>query len=195
MRLFGPLYAKTLDWSRHPKAVWFLGGVSFVESSFFPVPTSFMLAPMVLAERLQAWRLALICTITSSLGGLFGYMVGYFLFEQFGIHVLEFYNLQQPFESMQNWYGQYGVWLLFLSGLTPIPYKLFTIASGTLGMAIIPFFLISLVGRGSQFFLVAALVRWGGERLESTIDRHIEKIGWLLLAVALGGFLAVRLFG
>jgi len=154
-----------------------------------------MLAPLVLAARLQASRLARIRTMASSLGGLFGYMVGYFLFEQFGIHVLEFYNLQQQFESMQNWYGQYGVWLLFLSGLTPIPYKLFTIASGTLGMAIIPFFLISLVGRGSQFFLVAALVRWGGERLESTIDRHIEKIGWLLLAVALGGFLAVRLFG
>ncbi|MYB34876.1 MAG: DedA family protein, partial [Gammaproteobacteria bacterium] len=146
MKLFGPLYVTTLKWSRHPKAVWYLGGVSFIESSFFPVPTSFMLAPMVLAERRQAWRLALVCTITSSLGGLFGYLVGYFVFEQVGIHVLEFYGLQQQFESMQIWYREYGVWLLFLSGLTPIPYKLFTIESGTLGMAIIPFFLISLVG-------------------------------------------------
>lgn len=194
MKLFGTLYAATLKWSRHPKAVWYLGGVSFIESSFFPVPTAFMLAPMVLAERLQAWRLALVCTITSSLGGLLGYVVGYFLFEQVGMHVLDFYDLQQQFESMQTWYKEYGVWLLFLSGLTPIPYKLFTIASGTLGMAIVPFFLISLVGRGSQFFLVAALVRWGGENLESTLNQHIEKIGWLLLAVGVGGFLGLGLF-
>ncbi|MCY4228576.1 MAG: DedA family protein [Gammaproteobacteria bacterium] len=194
MKLFGPLYSTTLKWSRHPKAVWYLGGVSFIESSFFPVPTSFMLAPMVLAQRLQAWRLALLCTITSSLGGLFGYLVGHLLFEQVGTHILEFYDLQRQFESIQIWYKEYGVWLLFLSGLTPIPYKLFTIASGTLGMAIIPFFLISVVGRGSQFFLVAALVRWGGEKLEPALNQHIEKIGWLLLVAAVGGFLVLRLF-
>jgi len=149
---------------------------------------------MVLAQRLQAWRLALLCTITSSLGGLFGYLVGHLLFEQVGTHILEFYDLQRQFESIQIWYKEYGVWLLFLSGLTPIPYKLFTIASGTLGMAIIPFFLISVVGRGSQFFLVAALVRWGGEKLEPALNQHIEKIGWLLLVAAVGGFLALRLF-
>ena len=194
MKLFGPLYAKTLEWSRHPKAVWFLGGVSVVESSFFPVPTAFMLAPMVMANRHQAWRLALTCTIASSIGGLFGYLIGFLLFEQVGIHVLEFYQLEHEFESMQGWYKEYGVWLLFLSGLTPIPYKLFTIASGTLGMAIIPFFLISLAGRASQFFLVAGLVRWGGEKVEPVLKTHIEKIGWLLLALAVGGFLTARLF-
>ncbi len=194
MKLFGPLYVATLKWSRHPKAVWWLSGVSFIESSFFPVPTSFMLAPMVLADRLQAWRLALICTIASSIGGLFGYFIGFLLFDKVGIQILKFYDLLQQFDSLQIWYQDYGVWLLFLSGLTPIPYKLFTIASGTLGMAILPFFLISLVGRGSQFFLVAALVRWGGEKYEADINLHIEKIGWLFLAIAVFGFLALRLF-
>lgn len=195
MKLFGPLYTRTLEWSRHPKADWFLGGVSFIESSFFPVPTSFMLAPMAMARRHHAWRLALLCTVTSSLGGLFGYLIGYLLFEQVGVHVLQFYHLEQEFAKMQNWYGEYGVWLLFLSGLTPIPYKLFTITSGTLGMAIIPFFLVSLVGRASQFFLVAAMIRWGGEKIEPALNAHIEKIGWLLLAAAVGGFVLVELVG
>lgn len=194
MRLFGPLYAKTLEWARHPKAKWFLGGVSFMESSFFPVPTSFMLAPMIMAMREQAWRLALFCTITSTLGGLFGYLIGFVLFEQVGSHILEFYHMQQDFKIMQNWYKEYGIWLLFISGLTPIPYKIFTIASGTLGMAIIPFFLVSLVGRGSQFFLVASLVRWGGQKIEPALNAHIEKIGWLLLVLSIGGFAVVKLF-
>jgi membrane protein YqaA with SNARE-associated domain len=150
-----------------------------------------MLAPMVMAKRERAWWLASLATVTSVLGGLFGYLIGYFLFDQAGVRILEFYHLQGSFVEMQDWFDQYGVWLVFLAGLTPIPYKLFTITSGVLGLALIPFAIASVVGRASQFFLVAALVWWGGSKIEPVLDKWIEWIGWGVLIVAAAGFLVV----
>ena len=191
MKIFGPLYDKVMQWSCHPRAEIYLGVVSFIESSFFPIPTSLMLAPMVMAKRERAWWLASLATVTSVLGGLFGYLIGYFLFDQAGVRILEFYHLQGSFVEMQGWFDQYGVWLVFLAGLTPIPYKLFTITSGVLGLAIVPFAIASVVGRASQFFLVAALVWWGGSKIEPVLDKWIEWIGWGVLIVAAAGFLVV----
>ena len=188
MKIFGPLYEKVMQWSRQPRAEIYLGGVSFIESSFFPIPTSLMLAPMVMARRERAWWLAAVATITSVLGGLFGYLIGYFLFDQVGLRILEFYHLQDKFVEMQAWFDQYGIWLIFLAGLTPIPYKLFTITSGVLGLALIPFTIASLFGRASQFFLVAALVWWGGSKIEPVLDKWIEWIGWGVLLLAAAGF-------
>ena len=192
MKLFGPLYDKVMAWSRHKHAVRYLSAVSFMESSFFPVPTALMLAPMVMAEREKAWKLATITTLTSVAGGLFGYFIGYFLFEQLGEPILAFYGLEGKFVEMQTWFDQYGIWLVLLAGVTPIPYKLFTITSGVLGLAVIPFTLASIVGRASQFFIVAGLVWWGGKKIEPVLDQWIEWIGWGVLALAIAGFLIIK---
>ena len=192
MKLFGPLYDMVMRWSRHRHAQRYLVGVSFVESSFFPIPTSLMLAPMVMAQRDRAWWLAIITTIASVLGGVFGYFVGYFLFDQVGEPIIEFYSAGEKFEMVKSWFGEYGVWLVVLAGLTPIPYKLCTIASGALGMAIIPFIFASFIGRSSQFFLVSLLVRWGGQKIEPVLHKWIEAIGWGLVVLAAVVYLLVR---
>ena len=189
MKIFGPVYGKVMQWSSHPHAEKFLGGVSFIESSFFPIPTSLMLAPMVMAARDRAWRLASLATITSVLGGIFGYFIGYFLFDQLGQPILEIYHLQEKFMKMKGWFDQYGVWLVLLAGLTPLPYKLFTITSGVMGIALIPFTLASIVGRASQFFLVAGLLWWGGEKIEPVLNKWMEWIGWGVLAMVVAGYL------
>lgn len=184
MRLFGPLYDSVMRWAGHPRARWYLGGVSFAESSFFPIPTALMLAPMVMARRQDAWRLAAMTTVTSVAGGLFGYLIGRFLYATAGVAILEFYGLEKAFDDIIRWYDQYGVWLVVLAGFSPIPYKIFTLASGVMGLALVPFAVASLVGRGSQFFLVAVLVRWGGERIEPYLQHYIEQVGWCVLALA-----------
>ena len=192
MKIFAPLYAKALAWSRHPHAERYLAGVSFVESSFFPVPTAVMLAPMVLANRARAWRLAALATVTSVLGGVFGYLIGYFLFDQLGQPIIDFYNAAAKFAAMQAWFGEYGVWLVLLAGVTPIPYKVFTIASGLLGLPIVLFVLASVVGRASQFFLVAGLLWWGGEAIERVLAKWIEPLGWGVIALAVAGYWWLR---
>ena len=177
MKIFGSLYDRVIGWSKHKHAERYLGAVSFMESSFFPVPTALMLAPMVMARRDRAWWLAVFTTITSVLGGIFGYLIGYFLFEQIGVKILDFYHLGDKFLELKDRFNEYGVWLVLLAGLTPIPYKLFTITSGVMGMALVPFILASLLGRASQFFLIAVLVWWGGKKIEPVLDQWIE---WIL---------------
>ncbi len=193
MKVFAPLYDKVMEWSRSRHAEKYLCGVSFVESSFFPVPTSLMLAPMVLARPERAWPLAFMTTITSVAGGVSGYLIGYFLFEQVGGPILEFYHLGEEFIRIKDWFGQYGIWLVLISGVTPIPYKLFTISAGVLSLALFPFILASLVGRASQFFLVSALIRWGGVKITAMIDKWIEWIGWGALALAAVVFMITEL--
>ena len=189
MKVFVPLYHQVMRWCRHPQAEKLLAGVSFVESSFFPIPTTLMLAPMVMARRKRAWWLASMTTIASVLGGIFGYLIGYFLFEQIGQPILEFYGLQEKFTAMKDWFNQYGVWLVLLAGITPIPYKLFTITSGVLGMALISFILASLVGRATQFFLVAGLLWWCGNKIEPVLLKWMEWLGWAVLVAAVAGYL------
>lgn len=188
MKIFGPLYTRVIGWSRHRHAERYLAVVSFVESSFFPVPTAVMLAPMVLANRARAWRLATLTTITSVLGGVFGYLIGYFLFEQLGQPIIDFYNAAEKFDAMKAWFGEWGVWLVLLAGVTPIPYKVFTIASGLLGLALVPFVLASIVGRASQFFLIAGLLWWGGNAIERVLEKWVEPLGWAVIALAVVGY-------
>ena len=183
MKIFAPLYDRVMMWSRHPHAERYLVGVSFLESSFFPVPTALMLAPMVMADRRRAWRLAGLATIASVLGGLFGYFIGYFLFESLGKMIIDFYDAD-ALETTREWFGRYGVWLVLLAGVTPIPYKIFTIAAGALGLPIVWFILASIIGRAAQFFLVAWLLWWGGEKLERALKKWMEPVGWGLVALA-----------
>ena len=183
MKLFEPIYTTILVWAKHPKAERYLAGVSFAESSFFPIPVDVMLAPMVLAKKDNAWRLAAITTLMSVLGGIFGYLLGAYFFETFGDQMLTFLNGHQKFEEIKNMFLQHGTIIILMAGFTPIPYKVFTIASGVMGIAFLPFVVLSLIGRGARFFLVAGLIKLGGDKLEETIHQKVETIGWTTLIV------------
>ena len=182
MRLFSALYGRVMQWSRHQYATVWLALVSFTESSCFLIPPDVMLAPMSLAKPHKAWFYAGLTTLASVLGGLFGYLIGAYAF-QFIEPWLVSLNYMHAYHTAESWFQQWGFWAIFLAGFTPIPYKIFTIASGALGMALIPFIIGSTIGRGMRFFLVAGLMRWGGERLEAKLHTWIDRIGWATIIV------------
>jgi len=188
MRLFEPLYKRVLGWAAHPHAERYLGALSFAESSFFPIPPDVMLAPMCLADRRRAWRLALITTLASLAGGVAGYAIGYFLFEAIEpwLHSMGYWPV---YLRGKEWFDTWGIWAVFVAGFSPIPYKIFTISAGVVVLNFPGFVLASLIGRGARFFLVAGLVVAGGERMEAVIETYIERIGWVVVALvcAIGG--------
>ncbi len=190
MKLFEPIYSAILKWAKHPKAERYLAGVSFAESSFFPIPVDVMLAPMVLADKDKAWRLAGITTLMSVCGGVFGYVLGAYFFEAYGDQMLTFLHAHEKFETIKVMFNEHGTLIILLAGFTPLPYKVFTIASGVMGIAFLPFVLLSFIGRGARFFLVAGLIRLGGDQLEETLHKKIEIIGWVTLLVVAAGLFA-----
>lgn len=188
MKIFEPIYITILSWAKHKYAERYLAAVSFAESSFFPIPVDVMLAPMVLADKDKAWRLASITTIMSVIGGMFGYLIGMFFFDAYGEQILNYFQAHETFELVKEKYAAHGILIILLAGFTPVPYKIFTIVSGVLGIAFLPFVLLSLIGRGGRFFLVAGLVRLGGDKLEETIHKQVELLGWgTLVLAAIGG--------
>ena len=193
MQLFGSLYEKVITWSRHPHAERYLGGMSFAESSFFPIPPDVMLIPMCVAERHKAWRFALVTTVTSLLGGIAGYAIGYFLFEAVTPWLKDL-GYWDAYQQGKAWFNDWGVWAVLVAGFSPIPYKIFTIAAGVAMLNLPAFILASFIGRGARFFLVAGLVVAGGEKMESMIRRYVETIGWAVVALALllGAYFALR---
>lgn len=192
MRLFGPIYDRCLQWAAHHRAPGFLAAMSAAESVIFPVPPDVMLAPMTLARPQRWWRLAGICTLASVFGGLLGYALGMYALEAIWPWI-ERMGWDVRFFTVQGWFARYGFWIVLVAGFTPIPYKVFTIASGAAGMAMIPFVLGSLIGRGGRFFLVAGLVRLGGERLERMLRRYVEWLGWGVAALAIALLLWMEL--
>jgi len=187
MRLFGPLYERVMRWSRHRHAERYLAAMSFAESSFFPIPVDVMLAPMVLADRDKAWRFAAVSSVFSVLGGVGGYLIGWGMFEAIEPW-LSTSHYWDAYETARDWFDRYGVWVVFVAGFSPIPYKVFTIAAGVAMLNLPGFIIASTIGRGARFFLVAGLVYAFGKRFEETMIRHIERIGWavvLLTALAI----------
>jgi len=182
MKLFSPLYSRAMIWSRHPRAPWYLGGLSFAESSFFPVPPDVMLAPMCLAMPRRAFYFALITTFASVAGGLFGYAIGYFAFDALQPWLQES-HYWPAYQTAVEWFERWGFWAVFIAGFSPIPYKVFTIAAGALSMALLPFTVASFVGRGLRFFLVAGLMAWGGARMEAMLHRYVDRMGWALIGL------------
>lgn len=193
MNVFGPLYDRVIKWSRHRHAPRYLALLSFTEASFFPIPPDVMLAPMVLARRERAWYLAGVTTIASILGGLLGYVIGWVLFDQIGQPIVELYHAEEKFEMVKDWFDRYGVWVVFVAGFSPIPYKLFTVTSGLMAMSLAPFILASAVGRGARFFLVAGLIHWGGEPFAAFIEKRINVIGWSVVAAVIMLLVALRM--
>ena len=191
MRIFGPLYDRVLGWAAHPKARWYLGALSFAESSFFPVPPDVMLAPMTLARPVDAWRLAALTTITSVAGGVLGYFIGYFALDLVEPWIVSA-GYWEGYLQVQDWFRTWGFWAVLAAGFSPIPYKLFTIAAGALAMFMPAFVLASLVGRGGRFYLVAGLIRWGGAPMEAQLRRHVEFLGWLVVGLLLLAWLLLQ---
>ncbi len=183
MAIFSTLYDRVMLWSRHRHAPWYLGGLSFAESSFFPIPPDVMLAPMSMAKPGKAWWYAALTTLASVAGGLFGYAIGLFAFDLVQPLVGEGGRYQGAFTQAKSWFDEWGIWAIFIAGFSPIPYKIFTITAGVLSMALVPFVVASAIGRGMRFFLVAALMAWGGERMEGTLRRYVDRIGWIMVAL------------
>ena len=186
------LYDWTMGLAAHPRARVALGAVSFAESSFFPIPPDVMLIPMVLAERARAWTLALLTTLTSVVGGLAGYAIGYFLFESIGQPVLSFYGYEDRFAAFRTTYDEWGALIVFGAGLTPFPFKVITIASGVFQMNIVVFVLASVIARGSRFFLVAALLYWFGPVIRDFIEKRLGLLTIVFFVLLVGGFVLLR---
>ena len=178
-----------------PYATWLMGSVSFVESSFFPVPPDAMLIPMALARPDRAWFYASVCTVTSVAGGVLGYVIGALLYDSIGQWVIQIYGYGEKAEAFREAYRQYGAWIIVLKGLTPIPYKIVTITSGLAAYPLVPFILLSFVARGMRFYLVAFLIYRYGERARAIIE---ERLGfWVtaaLIVFVVGIIAAVYLF-
>ncbi len=193
MKIFGPLYDRVLDWSRHHHAERYLAAMSFAESSFFPIPVDVMLAPMCLADRAKAWRFAAVATVFSVLGGIAGYAIGYGAFEMIEPWLAES-SYWPAYETSRDWLDRYGFWVVFVAGFSPIPYKVFTIAAGVAVINFPAFVIASLIGRAGRFFLVAGLLVLGGEKLETTLRRYVEGIGWAVTIIIIGAlaWLTVR---
>lgn len=174
------------------RAPWYLAAVSFVESSFFPIPPDVMLIPMILAKPRQAFWIATICTVASVVGGFLGYAIGYFLLEAIGQPVLQFYGQTRNFEAFQAMFQEYGWWIIVIKGMTPIPYKLITIASGAAHFPLWQFAVASVISRGLRFFLVAALLWMFGEPIRVFVEKRLTLVTTIFVVLLVGGFVAVK---
>lgn len=182
--MFRKLYDWCLQASKHRHADKYLVGVSVAEASFFPIPVDVMLAPMVMANRQRAYYLALITTVASVVGGLIGYFIGGFFFGYIE-GWLQQSHYWGSYETAVQWFADYGFWAMLLAGFSPIPFKVFTIAAGTVNMPLLPFLLACIVGRGARYGLVAFLVKTAGPSLEEHLLEYIDRIGWGLVALTI----------
>ena len=188
------LYDWTMGLAGHRRATWALGGVSFAESSFFPIPPDVILIPMILANRKRAFFYATICTVTSVLGGIAGYLIGSFLFEALGQPLLEIYGALEKFQDFSAQYNDQGAWIVFFFGVTPFPYKVITIASGATELSLGVFIAASVAARGLRFFIVASLLWWFGEPIRTFIEKYLGLLTVIFMVCLIGGFVAVRYF-
>lgn len=188
------LYDWMLSWADRPGGPAALFGISFAESSVFPIPPDPLLLALALGRPKKALLFAAICTAGSILGGMLGYAIGWFVWES----VSGFFFGHVPgvtpegFAIVQEWYLKWGFWAVFLAGFTPLPYKVFTLASGVFAISFPIFVVASVISRGARFFIVAGLVYYFGAPIQSFIDRHFNRLAWLFGALLVGGFVALR---
>jgi membrane protein YqaA with SNARE-associated domain len=192
MKLFSAIYVWTLKWAEHKFAPRMLALLTFAESVFFPIPPDVLLAPMVLAKPEKAWQLASLTTVSSILGGAVGYLLGYMMFEPWIQPLITEFGYQHRFDTAMNWFSEWGVWVVFIAGFSPIPYKLFTVSAGFLHMAFIPFMLASAIGRGMRFFLVAGLIKLGGDTMEQNLRKWIDVLGWGFLVLIIIAYFILK---
>lgn len=186
------LYDWTLSLAARPRATWALAAVSFAESSFFPVPPDVLLVPMALARPQKALFYAFVCTISSVAGGVLGYLIGSLLYDSLGSWLISAYGYGERLDEFRQLYAQWGAWIILLKGLTPIPYKLVTIASGFAGYDIFAFILLSLITRGIRFYVIAGLLRRFGAPIRRFLDKHFGAAILATIAITVGGFVLAR---
>lgn len=186
------LYRWVLSWADHPQATWALFGLSFAEASFFPIPPDVLLIALCLGRPPRALWYALVCTIASVLGGLFGYWIGSAFFDSLGRGILELYGLTERYLEVQELYRRYDVWAVGIAGLTPIPFKAFTVTAGLFKISIPGFIVAATLSRGFRFGLVALILRTWGEPARLFLDRHLGILTILFAVLLVGGFILIR---
>jgi len=186
------LYDWTLTLAAHPHALWALAIVAFIESSIFPIPPDVLIIPMVLATREKAWRIAVVCTVTSVAGGLAGYGIGHFAYEALGKPLMEFYGYAAKFEAFQAKYNEWGAWIVGGAGLTPFPYKVVTIASGVTGLDLTTFTVASALSRGARFFIVVGLLWYFGAPIRAFIEKHLAPLVTVFFILLFGGLVLLK---
>ncbi len=192
--MFLRLYDRVIALSAHHRAPAFLAVLSFTESSVFPVPPDVMLVPMCLARPAKAWAYATLCTLFSVLGGMAGYLIGKLAFGWIEPWLMDS-SYAGAFTGAVTAFDTWGFWYILLAGFTPIPYKVFTISAGVVGMPFLAFIGGSVAGRGGRFFLVAGLIRLGGEKLAARMRKYVDLIGWVMIALAVIVVVVLKLNG
>lgn len=187
------LYDWTIALASHPYAIWWLAVVSFVESSVFPIPPDVLMIPMIIAAPRRAFLIAGVATVSSVLGGVFGYWIGMALYDSVGLPVLEFYGKADSFDTFRENYADWGAWAVLIAGVTPFPYKVVTILSGSAGLSLPVFIVASVAARGLRFFLVAALLYRYGAPIRDFIERRLGLMFTIGTVLLIGGFAAVGL--
>ena len=185
------LYDWTLSLAGHPRALWALAIIAFVESSFFPIPPDVLMIPMIIAAPTRAFRIAAVATVASVLGGLFGYAIGALLFETVGQPILDFSGKADAFDSFATRYNDWGAWAVLIAGVTPFPFKVITIASGATGLSLPVFILSAILARALRFFVVAALLWKFGPPIRDFIEKRLGLIFAIFCVLLIGGFYLV----
>ena len=194
MNLLRSLYNWTLKKAEHKYSSWVLSIVSFAESSFFPIPPDVLLIPMIIAKRAKAWTYAFICTLSSVLGGVAGYAIGFFLFNSIGTLIVEFYHLTNSFNTFENYYKEYGILIVLGAGFTPFPFKFITIASGVFSLNIFLFIFTAFIARGFRFYLLAILLFIFGEKIKFLINKYFNILAVIFFILLIGSFMLIKLF-
>lgn len=187
---------KTYDWmmekAAHRHAVWWLAFISFIESSVFPIPPDLMLIPMVLAAPTRWFRLAMVCTLSSVVGGYLGYAIGYYFMDSIGAAILAALHLTEKFDALKPLVDEYGVWVIIVKGATPIPYKLITIAAGAFHFDLAHFSFASVIARGMRFFLVAVLLWRFGPPIRVFVEKRLKLVTTALVVLMVAGFAVLK---
>ena len=187
------IYDHTLNLASRKNALTWLFVISFIESSFFPIPPDIMIIPMVLATPKEAYKIAGVATVASVLGGYFGYFIGVYGFELIARPLLEFYGYMKQFGEFENYYHEYGAWIVFGAGITPFPYKIINIASGVVRLDLVVFTIASVIARGMRFYFIAWLLKRFGDPMKVFIEKNLNLLSILFLLLLIGGFAAVKL--
>ncbi len=188
------LYDWTISLAAHPRALWALAFVAFIEASVFPIPPDVLMIAMIIAAPSRAFLIAGVATLASVAGGMAGYLIGWGLYDTLGRPVLEFYGKSDYFDDFAQRYNDWGAWVVLIAGVTPFPYKVITILSGVTALNVWVFLIASLIARALRFFIVAALLWQFGPPIRRFIERHLGMVFTVFMALLLGGFLLVRYF-
>ena len=192
LNLLRKTYDKVISYADRPEAPWVLFIVAFTESSFFPIPPDVLLIAMAIAVPANAFRYALICSVGSVLGGMFGYVIGVYLMESVGKPIIEFYGVSGKYDSIQSLYRDYDAMAVFLAGFTPIPYKVFTIAAGAFKINLVVFVIASIVSRSIRFYMLAWLINKYGEGIKIFIEKYFNIITIIFSLLLIGGFILIK---